>query len=100
MQYKVKAMLGFYQCIAAVPGIFKLETPADFEHYKVWVSILEFPVHIGLEVVLPGSCLGRYLHRLLLASFWPIALVLVVGASLAGRGQKTKPRRALTDSGR
>jgi len=84
MRYKVKALAGFWQCLAAVPSIFDMETPADLEHYKVWMNIIEFPVHLGLEVVVPGSCFGEYLNRLLLGALWPVAFVLLGFAMLVG----------------
>ena len=32
MRYKVKALVGFYQCIAAVPSVYNVQPPPGLEH--------------------------------------------------------------------
>eukprot|EP00966_Prymnesium_polylepis_P252538 5838347-Prymnesium_polylepis.1 len=62
MRYKVKAIIGFYQCIAAVPSVFDVVTPPGLEEYTRWIRLVELPAILGLELVLPGKCLGSYLR--------------------------------------
>eukprot|EP00966_Prymnesium_polylepis_P109135 2525388-Prymnesium_polylepis.1 len=41
MRYKVKAVVGLYQCMSAVPSVFNVETPPGLEHWTL-VSIFWF----------------------------------------------------------
>ena len=45
-----------------------------------WMNVLEFMSFVGSDMILPGSCVGSYLHRILVGSLWPFCLLLVVGA--------------------
>jgi hypothetical protein len=38
MQFKVKAVVGFYQCVAAVPGVYQMTPPPGLEEYARSVS--------------------------------------------------------------
>jgi hypothetical protein len=33
MRYKIKALLGFYQCVAAVPSVYNVQPPLGLEEY-------------------------------------------------------------------
>jgi hypothetical protein len=80
MRYKVKAMVGLYQCVAAVPSAYDVITPRGLEEYTQWINLLELPADLE-NMLIPASCFGGYRKRLWLGSSWPLGLVaiLVVG---------------------
>jgi hypothetical protein len=83
MRYKVKAVVGLYQCVSAVPNVFDVRPPRDLPpEYTRLTSIVEFPSDLGIEVVMPSACGGSYLRRLIISSLWPLVLLLLV---VAGR---------------
>eukprot|EP00966_Prymnesium_polylepis_P043818 1015416-Prymnesium_polylepis.1 len=73
MRYKIKLLVGMYQCVSAVPGAFNVE----FERgqYAQWVHILKLPSKLGLQLIVPDTCFGPYQTRLLLGACWPIVLL-------------------------
>lgn len=79
MPFKIKAMVGLYQCIAAVPAVFNMTTPPSIHDYTKWanlMNILEFASKAGsLDIIIPSSCFGPYRNRLLIGSWWPIGLL-------------------------
>jgi len=77
MRYKVKTMVGLYQCMAAVPTVFNVSAPAGLEEFTRWMNIIELPADFGLQIVIPPSCFGTYHRRLLIQSLWPIAVMLL-----------------------
>jgi hypothetical protein len=58
MRYKVKAMVGLYQCITAVPTVYNVDTPEDVKEYTNWFSLLDF--EFGFELLIPGNCFQSY----------------------------------------
>jgi hypothetical protein len=60
MRFKVKAFIGFYQCLCVIPRIYEVRIPDALEMYTDWVRILEFPSEIGMDLLIPGSCYGSY----------------------------------------
>jgi hypothetical protein len=59
MRYKVKRLVGFYQCISAVPSVFNVVTPTGLDEYARWINVFE--VTFDLEyIVVPPSCLGDF----------------------------------------
>eukprot|EP00966_Prymnesium_polylepis_P334085 7389481-Prymnesium_polylepis.2 len=83
MRYKLKALVGFYQCLAAAPSVFDVEPPAGLEQYSEWIYLLELPSELE-NILVPGTCLGNYRTRILIGSLWPIGLVLLYAAGLIG----------------
>jgi len=83
MRHKTKVGIGFYQCLAAAPGVFNLTIPVGLEHYSKWLDVLEVPVDID-ELVVPGTCLGNYQSRLWFGSMWPIVLVAFFAVFFVG----------------
>ena len=79
MRFKIKTMVGFYQCLSAVPSVFNVVAPVGMEEYTRWIYLLELPSDLE-SIVVPSTCLGEYHTRLWLGSTWPIALVLVFAA--------------------
>ena len=77
MRYKIKLLIGAYQCIAAVPTVFNLTMPRDLDAYARWVDFLEWP-SLGLSAIMPAECFGSYETRLLVVSCWPIVFLLGV----------------------
>ena len=59
MQFKVKAVVGLYQCIAAVPSVFGVTTPVGVQSYTRWMTLLELPAELQKLIVQP-ACLGSY----------------------------------------
>ena len=96
MRHKTKVGIGFYQCLAAVPGVFNLTTPVGLEHYAKWLDVLEVPVDID-EMVVPGSCLGNYQSRLWFGSMWPIVLVAFFAVFFVGNEFRLQRSRGAVD---
>ena len=82
LRYKVKAAVGLYQCIGAVPSVFNVGIPRGMKEYARWMYLMEFPADLGIDVIIPSDCLGSYRRRLLVGSCWPIALVVVITCCL------------------
>jgi hypothetical protein len=80
MQFKMKALVGVVQCVAAVPSVFNLITPPGLEEYTSWIYLLEAPIDLT-NLIIPAQCFGSYRRRLLIGSCWPIALLLLVAVS-------------------
>lgn len=76
--------MGLYQCVAAVPRVFDVTVPEGLEHYTDWLSVLEFPVDLGLDVAIPSQCFGSYSSRLWLGSCWPIAILFAFALCILG----------------
>ena len=77
MRLKVKALVGLYQCVAAVPSIFNVVTPAGLDDYTMWMHILTLPSELT-NVVIPGQCISEtYRTRLLIGSTWPLGFLFV-----------------------
>ena len=83
MRYKVKAFVGVYQCIAAVPGVFRVEPPLGMEEYRRWINLIRLPSELE-RVLVPASCLGDYQAQIWLSSASPVAFLLVCGAIFIG----------------
>jgi hypothetical protein len=85
MQYKVKASVGFYQCIAAAPSVYNVYPPVGLEAYHQWINFFELPSDIE-NIFVPAMCLGDYRTQLLLVlgASWPVALVLVFAVGFVG----------------
>eukprot|EP00966_Prymnesium_polylepis_P060440 1402463-Prymnesium_polylepis.1 len=47
MQFKIKLVVGLYQCIAAIPSVFDVSAPPGLEHYTKWINILEMPAELN-----------------------------------------------------
>jgi len=82
MRFNLKALVGIYQCVGAVPVVFNVAIPQGLEGYAQWIEVLE--VGFGLDAIIEGTCVGSYSRRLLLASCWPIALLLLATAGCVG----------------
>eukprot|EP00966_Prymnesium_polylepis_P090310 2091362-Prymnesium_polylepis.2 len=80
MRYKVKALVGFYQCIAAVPSVYNVQPPLGLEHLTRWIHLLELPSEFKPIFFLPTACLGDYRTRIWVGSTWPLFVILGCGA--------------------
>jgi hypothetical protein len=49
MRYKVKTLLGLYQCIGAVPSVFNVDVPPGLEHYTRCEASLDM-FHRSIEL--------------------------------------------------
>eukprot|EP00966_Prymnesium_polylepis_P263702 6091801-Prymnesium_polylepis.1 len=79
LRYKVKVLVGFFQCVAAVPSVFNVAVPRGLEDdYSRLSHLMELPAEIGSNTVIPAACFGSYHKRLLIGSCWPIALMIVI----------------------
>eukprot|EP00966_Prymnesium_polylepis_P194765 4514925-Prymnesium_polylepis.1 len=83
MRFKVKTMVSFYQCIAAVPSAFDVAPPAGLEEYTRWIDMVEMPSELE-NIFIPSACLGNYQSRLWVGSSWPIGLALFFAAVFVG----------------
>jgi hypothetical protein len=72
-------VVGFYQCIAAVPSVYDVVPPVGLEHYTRWVNLLQRPADLE-TIFVPTACLGSYRTRILFGSLWPIVLLLLFAA--------------------
>ena len=79
MQFKVKAIVGLYQCVTAVSSVFDVTTPSGLDEFTGFINLLEF--EFDVDIIIPGSCLGNYQRRLVITACWPIGLLLVASAS-------------------
>eukprot|EP00966_Prymnesium_polylepis_P229102 5301713-Prymnesium_polylepis.4 len=84
MRYKVKVLVGLYQCISAVPSVFDVTIPPGLETYADLVHVLEWPSSIGMDVFVSADCLGSYQWRLLAGSCWPLVLLATIAAMRVG----------------
>jgi hypothetical protein len=76
MRYKLKTFIGFYQCIAAVPSVFKMVPPLGLEEFTRWINLVELPAELE-NVFVTSACLGDYRTRVWLGSAWPIAFIIL-----------------------
>ena len=83
MRYKVKVLIGFYQCVAAIPSVFNViappavhnygrcvvqcthsrDKPGDHNHWTAnrrWMNVIELPSDFGAGLIVRASCLGAY----------------------------------------
>jgi hypothetical protein len=93
MRSKVKALIGLYQCVAAVPSVLNVDPPRGLEEYVKWINILEMPADLE-NMILPTSCFGEYRTRLWIGSTWPIALLLILAMGPVGLELARDRRRA------
>jgi len=59
MRFKVKAFVGFYQCIAAASSVFNVVPPHGLEEWTRWIHVIQLPAEIN-DLVVPAACLGSY----------------------------------------
>ena len=84
MQPIIKQLIAFYQVVASIPSVYNVSLPDG--KYAAWVLVLEWPSLILGDIFAPPECLsGGYFFQLLLSSFWPWALSLVVMLGFALR---------------
>jgi hypothetical protein len=74
-RFKVKAIVGFFQSLAAVPNVYNVVTPNGMEAYIGWVRLLELPNLFGVSALIPQACFGSYKARLLIGCLWPVVLL-------------------------
>ena len=84
MRYKVKMLVGLYQCIAAVPSAYNVQPPIGLEHLTRWVYLLELPSEFERIFVVPTACLGDYSTRIWFGSTWPLFIILACFVCLVG----------------
>eukprot|EP00966_Prymnesium_polylepis_P295351 6820273-Prymnesium_polylepis.1 len=85
MRFKVKALVGFYQCIAAVPSVFDVMPPEGLEEYTRWMSLLEVPASLE-DIIMPSACFGDYHEQVwYYGSMWPIVFLLEVSRAAVPR---------------
>eukprot|EP00966_Prymnesium_polylepis_P089517 2072368-Prymnesium_polylepis.1 len=59
MRYKFKALLGFYQCMAAIPSGYNVLPPPGLESYTGVIELFEVPSDFE-NMFVPAACLGSY----------------------------------------
>ena len=84
MRYKVKTLVGFYQCVAAIPSVYNVQPPLGLEHLTRWIHLLELPSEFERIFVVPTACLGDYRTRIWVGSIWPLVVILVCAVHLIG----------------
>ncbi|KAL1525655.1 hypothetical protein AB1Y20_020505 [Prymnesium parvum] len=75
LRYLVKAALGLYQCIAAVPSVYDVTVPPTLRAFEWMADLFELPADVGLDFFIAPSCLGSYRRRLIIGAAWPIVLL-------------------------
>jgi hypothetical protein len=83
MRFKLKVLVGFYQCIAAVPSVYNVVPPLGLEEYTRWIHLFEMPSDLE-NMFIASACLGDYRKRIVLGVSWPIVLVLVFAVGFVG----------------
>eukprot|EP00966_Prymnesium_polylepis_P220457 5099410-Prymnesium_polylepis.1 len=78
-----KALVGFCQCISAVPSVFHVVPPVGLEEYTRWIDLLELPADLE-NIFISSACFGEYRkrHPVVLVSSSPVVLTLVFAAEL------------------
>ena len=84
MQYKIKLLVGFSQCLAATPSVFNVQPPLGLEHITRWIHLLELPSEFERIFAVPIACLGDYQTRIWIGSTWPLVVVLACAACFVG----------------
>jgi hypothetical protein len=59
MRLKVKAVVGFAQCIAAIPSVFDVAEPEGLDQYTRWMKLIEAPAELS-NLAVPADCFGSY----------------------------------------
>eukprot|EP00966_Prymnesium_polylepis_P239856 5546708-Prymnesium_polylepis.1 len=93
MRYNIKTLVGFYQCIAAVPSVYNVRPPPGLEHLTRWIYLLELPSEFESIFVVPAACLGDYRTRIWVGSIWPLAILLAGATCLVGAEVVQRSRR-------
>ena len=84
MRYKVKTVIGLWQCLSAIPSVYNVTTPPGLERYHRWVNLIELPKDFGVDIAIPAACFGSYRSRLFIGASWPIILVASAAAAYVG----------------
>ena len=66
MRYKVKAIVGLYQCVSAIPSVFNVVAPSGIDGYAEWLSLIEvddFGADLVVEVRLRQDRCGAVRRR-------------------------------------
>jgi len=83
MRYKVKLLVGLFQCLGAVSDVYNVQIPLGLEQYAGLIGFLELGAKIGVDLVIPGQCIGSFHRRILIGSCVPIGGLLCVFACFA-----------------
>jgi len=79
MQPKLKLIISFYQVVASVPSVYVVSLPDG--RLSAWVKVLEWPSILLTDIIAPATCTrGGYFTLLLVSSFYPWALILLLTA--------------------
>ena len=84
MRYKIKVLVGFYQCLAAVPSVYSVQPPLGLEEYTRWIHLLELPSEFERIFQVHTACLGDYRTRIWVGSIWPLVVILAYAMCLVG----------------
>eukprot|EP00966_Prymnesium_polylepis_P086447 2001199-Prymnesium_polylepis.1 len=84
MRYKVKVLVGFYQCLAAVPSVYNVQPPLAPVHLTRWIHLIELPSEFERIFFMPTACLGNYSTRIWVGSTWPLVLILACAVCTVG----------------
>jgi hypothetical protein len=82
-RFKVKVLVGFYQCLSAVPRAFNVEPPVGLEEYARWINLIAVPSELE-NIFVPTACLGDYPTHIWGGSTWPLLWLLLAAALLIG----------------
>ena len=99
MRFKVKVLVGFYQCLSAVPSVFDVAPPTGLEEYAQLIHVLEYPADLE-GILIPTSCLGTYRERIWLGASWPIIALLLSAAGAICSASLQDCRRKSDQDGR
>jgi hypothetical protein len=76
MRCKLKALVGFYQCVAAVPSVYNVVPPLGMEEYTRIMNLFALPSELE-RILVPTACLGHYSIRIWIGSTWPAAFLFM-----------------------
>jgi hypothetical protein len=80
LHQKVKAAIGLFQCVGAVPTVMDVTAPPGLSPYTRGLNVIEFSADVGIQTVIPSTCFGSYRSQMLISALWPIILLLVAAA--------------------
>jgi len=75
MTGKMKIIIAMVQCIWAVPYVYDMDIPEQFDSL---LSLFGWITALSPDIFLPGACYGSYLVRLTVSSTWPIVVLALI----------------------
>ena len=69
---RLKIMVGFYQVVGVLRTTYRVNLPAEYDHYLGWLAWMG---DLSTGVILPNGCVGDARQRLIIAGLVPVLLL-------------------------